>query len=85
MTRNDSQIGGKIKGTEIIYGWIRIRVFLHRGEFIVFILAEIIHNFASWTENGSYMGVIMSEVLYQAPKKDYFCEAKPSNGKIDCP
>ena len=44
-----------------------------------------------------YMGVIMSEVLYQTPKKDYFCEAepsiiddfayeaKPSKGKIDCP
>ena len=47
--------------------------------------------------NGSYMGVIMSEVLYQTPKKDYFCdaepcindhfacEAKPSKGKIEYP
>ena len=25
--------------------------------------------------NGSYMGVIVSEVLYYAPKKDHFCEA----------
>ena len=43
------------------------------------------------------MGVIMSEVLYKTPKRDYFCEAepsindhfaceaKPSKGKIDCP
>ena len=44
--------------------------------------------------NGSYMGVIMSDLLYWTLKKDYFCEvdpiindnfaceAKPSKGKI---
>ena len=51
----------------------------------------------SQSHYGSYMGMIMSEVLYQAPKKDHLCEAepnindyfackaKPSKGKIDCP
>ena len=35
---------------------------------------------------GSYMGVAMSEVTYQAPKNDHFAyEAKPSKGKTDWP
>ena len=50
-----------------------------------------------WFNNGNYIGVIMSEVLYQAPRKDYFCkaepstntlfacQAKPSKYKTDCP
>ena len=38
----------------------------------------IIKDFYTQIENGSYMGVIMSEVIYQTPKKDYVCEAEPS-------
>ena len=37
------------------------------------------------TMHGSYMGVIMSELLHQTPKKDYFCEVEPSmNDNFAC-